>query len=162
MNISKQNVEFIADSFDEYTKSTMIGPTFLKSLFDFSANDKDNINEETIELLEPYLTLKLPDGNDAFTGNIAKKSSAALEGMCIWAAAMSDYHKQSKIVKPKLRLLEIKTASLMEAEANFNAAQRELDDCKALMASLNKKVEDQMAEKNALQEKAQKTKNKMN
>jgi hypothetical protein len=42
--------------------------------------------------------------------------------MCIWAAAMSDYYKQSKIVKPKLRLLEIKAASLAEAEAAFSAA----------------------------------------
>ena len=85
----------------------------MKNLLDFSANEKDNINEETIELLEPYLTLKQPaNGEDVFTGPVAKKSSAALEGMCVWAAAMSDYHKQSKIVKPKLRLLEIKTASL--------------------------------------------------
>lgn len=100
----------------------------MKNLVDFSANDKDNINEETIELLEPYLTLKIPTtGEDAFTGQVAKKSSAALEGMCIWAAAMSDYHKQSKIVKPKLRLLEIKNASLQEAEANLAKAQAELD-----------------------------------
>jgi hypothetical protein len=28
--------------------------------------------------------------------------------MCVWAAAMSDYYKQSKIVKPKLILLEKK------------------------------------------------------
>jgi len=150
MVISKQNVEFLSDSFDEHTKSTMVGANFLKNLLEFSQNDKDNINEETIELLEPYITLKLPSGEDAFTGQVAKKSSAALEGMCVWAAAMSDYHKQSKIVKPKLRLLEIKSASLAEAEAAFQSAQEELDECKALMASLNKKVEDQMAEKNAL------------
>ena len=113
MYIMKQDIPFIADSFEEYAKSTLTNANFLNSLFDFSANDKDNINEETIELLEPYLTLKIPStGEDAFTGNVAKKSSAALEGMCVWAAAMSDYHKQSKIVKPKLRLLEIKTASL--------------------------------------------------
>mmetsp|Transcript_44446 Transcript_44446/g.32535 ORF Transcript_44446/g.32535 Transcript_44446/m.32535 type:complete len:123 (+) Transcript_44446:531-899(+) len=122
MSISKQNVDFIADSFEEYTKSTMVGTNFLKNLLEFSTNDKDNINEETIELLEPYITLKLPNGEDAFTGQIAKKSSAALEGMCIWAAAMSDYHKQSKIVKPKLRELEIKSAKLAEAEAAFQAA----------------------------------------
>jgi len=57
-------------------------------------------------LLEPYLTLTFPDdGKEVFVPAIAKKSSAALEGMCVWAAAMSDYHKQSKIVKPKLNLL---------------------------------------------------------
>ena len=56
----KQDIPFIADSFDEYSKSTMTNNAFLKNLFDFSTNDKDNINEETIELLEPYLTLKVP------------------------------------------------------------------------------------------------------
>ena len=122
---------------------------------------KDNINEETIELLEPYLTLKQPNGDDVFTGQVAKKSSAALEGMCVWAAAMSDYHTQSKIVKPKLRLLEVKTASLQEAEEKLEAAQRELDACNALKEKLRKKFDDQMAEKNALQEKAQRTRKKM-
>ena len=127
----KQDIPFIADSFDEFSKGTLINSNFLKNLVDFSANDKDNINEETIELLEPYLTLKIPStGEDAFTGQVAKKSSAALEGMCVWAAAMSDYHKQSKIVKPKLRLLEIKNASLQEAEANLAGAQAELDQCR--------------------------------
>lgn len=155
VNIGKQDIPFIADSFDEYAKTTMAGGNFLKSLFDFSAFEKDNINEETIELLEPYLTLKFPsNGEDVFTGQVAKKASAALEGMAVWAAAMSDYHKQSKIVKPKLRLLEIKNASLAEAEANLAAAQTELDACKALKERLQKKFDDQMAEKNALLEKA--------
>ncbi len=126
--ILKQEIPFLADSFDEYTKSTLTNQNFLNNLFDFSANDKDNINEETIELLEPYLTLKAPSGDEVFNGTVAKKSSQALEGMCVWAAAMSDYHKQSKIVKPKLRLLEIKTASLNEAEANLAAAEAELKE----------------------------------
>ena len=115
----KHNLDFIADSFEEHTKNTLVGGNFLKSLLDFSLNDKNDINPETIELLEPYICLKLPNGEDAFTGQVAKKSSAALEGMCVWAAAMSDYHKQSKIVTPKLKLLEIKTASLEEAEAEL-------------------------------------------
>jgi len=34
----------------------------LDKLHKYSANDKDNISEETIELLEPYLVLKAPDG----------------------------------------------------------------------------------------------------
>jgi len=105
---------------------TLKSSVFLKDLLDFSNNDKDNINEETIELLEPYINLCTPDGREVFTGPVAKKSSAALEGMCVWAAAMSDYHKQSKIVKPKLRLLEIKMAELKEAEINLAAAENEL------------------------------------
>ena len=159
--ILKQEIPFIADSFDEYTKSTLTNQNFLNNLFDFSANDKDNINEETVELLEPYLTLKAPSGDEVFNGTVAKKSSQALEGMCVWAAAMSDYHKQSKIVKPKLRLLEIKTASLNEAEANLAAAEAELKETQDLKAMLQRKFDDQMAEKNALQERAAKTRKKM-
>ena len=68
MTLMKQTFDFVADSFDEHTKSTLVNANFLKSLFDFSKDDKDNINEETIELLEPYITLKLPNGEDAFTG----------------------------------------------------------------------------------------------
>lgn len=98
-----------------------MGQNFLKSLLEFSEKDKNDINEETIELLEPYLTLKLPSGEDAFTGQVAKKANAALEGMCVWAAAMSDYHVQSKIVTPKLKLLEIKTQMLEDAEAELAA-----------------------------------------
>lgn len=141
--ILKQDIPFVADSFEEYAKSTMTNNMLLANLLDFSNNEKDNINEETIELLEPYLTLKAPsNGEDIFTGAVAKKSSAALEGMCVWAAAMSDYHKQSKIVKPKLRLLEIKTASLMEAEANLAAAEAELKETQDLKAMLQRKFDD--------------------
>ena len=140
--ILKQDIPFLADSFDEYAKSTMINQKFLANLMDFSNYEKDNINEETIELLEPYLTLKAPSGDDVFNGQVAKKSSSALEGMCVWAGAMSDYHKQSKIVKPKLRLLEIKNASLMDAESALAAAQGELDLCRLLKETLQKKFDD--------------------
>ena len=105
----KQMTPFIADSYDDYTSKKFQGP-LLNQLIDFSNNDKDFINDETIELLEPYLTLKTLKGEELFVGPVAKKASNALEGLCIWAGAMSDYHKASKIVKPKLRLLEIRTA----------------------------------------------------
>jgi len=102
----------------------------------FSEFEKDNINEETIELLEPYLTLKSPKGEDLFVGEVAKKASAALAGLCTWAGAMSDYHKASKIVKPKLRLLELRAAQLAEAEEKLNAAQTELGEVNRLKAEL--------------------------
>lgn len=112
--------------------------------------------------MEPYLTMQLPNTQEpAFTPQVARKSNKALEGMCIWAAAMSDYHKQSKIVKPKLKLLEIKNQSLQEAEAALAKAQGELDECRQLKETLQKKFDDQMAEKNALQEKAARTRKKM-
>lgn len=161
MNILKQECPFVGDSFDNCTKLTLSSALFLKDLFDFSNNEKDNINEETIELLEPYLLFTAPDGREIFTGAVAKKSSSALEGMCVWAAAMSDYHKQSKIVKPKLRLLEVKMAQLKEAEENLAGAETELAEVTALKERLRQKFDAQMAEKNALLEKATKTRRKM-
>ena len=133
----------------------------MKDLFEFSEKEKYNINEETVELLQPYIDLKTPKDEDVFVGAVAKKSSAALEGMCVWAAAMSDYYKQSKIVKPKLILLEKKMAELKEAEDNLAAAENELAEVTALKERLRKKFDAQMAEKNALQERAAKTRKKM-
>jgi len=157
----KQEIPFVNDSFDNHCKATLKNNNFLKDLFEFSNNDKDNINEETIEFLEPYITLRTPKDEEVFIGAVAKKASAALEGMCVWAAAMSDYHKQSKIVKPKLKLLQIKMAELQEAESNLAAAEAELKEVTELKERLRKKFDAQMAEKNALLDKANKTRRKM-
>jgi len=158
--MKKLPVSFIADSYDDCTKK-LLQTDLLKELGEFSENDKDNINEETIELLEPYITLKSDSGEDVFTAEVAKKANNALVGLCIWAAAMSDYHKQSKIVKPKLKLLEMKTLSLEEAKSKLAAAQAQLDAVNAQKAALKKKFEEEAAKKQALQDKAMKTKKKM-
>lgn len=167
MNIKKVNTPFIQDSFDNFTKNTLSSSTFLKDLQSFSTFEKDNITEETIELLEPYLQFKvIPNPQDgieieAFTKDVAKVSSAALGGLCEWARAMSDYHKASKIVKPKLRLLEIKQGELSEAEENLASAEAELAEVKALKERLNAKYNDAMGKKTVLEENAAKTKKKM-
>jgi len=161
MLILKKNTPFVADSYDQHTKQTLSSANFLKDLLEFSNMEKDNINEETIELLHPYLSFQTLDGQDIYTPEVAAKSSSALVGMAIWTAAMSDYHKQSKIVKPKLRLLEIKMGELKEAEANLAAAEAELKGVQELQARLRKTFEDAMAEKTRLSESAAKTRKKM-
>jgi len=130
-NMLKQETEFVANSYEAFTKFKLQGP-LLKQLYDFSENEKDNINEETIELLEPYLLLKAPNGAALFEPDVAKKASAALAGLCTWAAAMSDYHKASKIVKPKLSLLEKRKIQLAEAEEKLAQAEANLRDVKDL------------------------------
>jgi len=105
--------------------------------------------------------MECENGDIYFAPDKAKKANAALEGMCIWAAAMSEYHTQSKIVKPKMIELEKKQANLADAEEKLAAAEAEMQEIKALQASLKKKFDDQTAEKNALQEKAAKTRRKM-
>jgi dynein heavy chain len=150
-NIKKQEITFVADSYWEYSKKTLQdGGRFLKDLLQFSQDEKDNISPETIELLEPYLNLHAPDGSAIFDPVVAATASAALKGLCTWAAAMSDYHKQSKIVRPKLRLLEIKSTQLKEAQDDLASAEKELEEVQALQARLKAKYDGQMAEKNAL------------
>lgn len=120
--IDKKDAAFITDSFLEHGSKTMNGP-FLPDLLQFSSYEKDQINEETIELLEPYLNIVDVTGEiKLFDADVAKKTSSALWGLCTWAGAMSDYHKQSKIVKPKLHMLEVKTVELEEAQEKLRGA----------------------------------------
>jgi len=64
-------------------------------------------------------------------------------------------------VKPKLRLLEVRTVQLAEAEEKLSAAESELNEVNKLKADLKAKFDAQMAAKDALMDKAMKTKRKM-
>jgi hypothetical protein len=99
-----------------------------------------------MELIDIYLTLQFPDGvGDAFTAKIAKEASNALEGMAVWTQAMSDYNEASKIVNPKLKLLEIKDANLKDAESNAAAAEDELNEVNAFKAKLKAEFDESQA-----------------
>lgn len=67
--VNKVKIDFIHDSYDEIAKSVLSDIRFLPDLLDFSANEKDNINDETCELLQPYLQL------ENFNPAVAKKAS---------------------------------------------------------------------------------------
>ena len=86
---------------------------FLQNILYFSEYEKDKINDETCELLEPYLTLP------QFQPAIAKKASNAAEGLCIWVGAMVEYHEASKIVKPKMDALAIQNSRLDAAQSEL-------------------------------------------
>lgn len=123
---------------------------------------KNNINEETIELLAPYLELKFRgDDREVFQGEIAKGSSAALKGICDWARAMSDYHKASKIVKPKLKLLNQKESELRVAEQSLENAQLELAAVIKKKAGLDAQYAEKQEVKEKMQAEANKLKRKM-
>lgn len=63
---------------------------FLQSIFAFSQNEKDFINDETVELMAPYLEL------EGFNPAVARNASKAAEGLCTWCRAMTYYHEASK------------------------------------------------------------------
>lgn len=67
---------------------------FIKKLKEY---EKDQINEETIELLMPYVSQE----KDWFNEKAALNASKAACGIFKWAMAIFEYHEKSKIVKPK-------------------------------------------------------------
>jgi hypothetical protein len=72
---------FIADSYNEYNfENLFIRDNLKASLGHFGNNLKNFINDETLELLEPYLNVKFRDDpdNEVFRGDVAKNASSAL------------------------------------------------------------------------------------
>ena len=110
----KETFMFLQNSYTIIKAGMLTDAHFLKSLFYFSQHEKDNMNEETMELLSPYLEL------EQFLPSVARNASKAAEGLCSWVRAMAMYHHASKVVKPKLEKLAI-------ASAKLDAANKELD-----------------------------------
>ena len=90
--ILKQDIPFVADSYETQTASTLASKKFLKDMVHFIENKKDHLTDEQMELLEPYLTLKAPNNELLFTPEVSKKTSAALSGLTSWVRAVKDYH----------------------------------------------------------------------
>jgi len=84
VTINKEKLNFFKDSFDVHSKNMIADMNFVKNLRNFTAVEKDTINDETCELLEPYVNLKQYDPK------LAAKAANAAEGLCIWCSAMRD------------------------------------------------------------------------
>ena len=115
---------------------------FLQTLMDF---DKDNIPDDVIHKIEPYIVR--PD----FTPDAVKKASVACRAMCMWTRAMHTYYFVAKEVEPKKAKLKGAQEELAETNAMLAAAQKKLkavnDKIAALEASL-KAAEDKMEQLN--------------
>merc|ERR1719440_2176979 len=118
---------------------------FLPSLEQFQ---KDAINDETVELLFPYLAA--PD----MTPDDARKVASALAGLCTWARAMALYVGIAKVVKPKMEALKMAEGKLKSANAKLAKAQGELDAVAAELEKMQKQFDKALAHKQALQDDA--------
>merc|ERR1719502_839327 len=92
---------------------------FLKNIFYFKDFEKNNINDETCELLEPYLRYDedpkknwSPWNHRPLEVELAGKASSAASGLCKFVGAMVMYHEAAKIVKPKMDALTVAEAVL--------------------------------------------------
>mgnify|MGYP003332210467 CR=1 FL=1 len=82
--------------------------------------NKDAINDETVELLYPYLAAV------DFTPDDARKVAGALAGLCTWARAMALYVDIAKVVKPQQAQLKIALGKLAAANKKLDQAHAEL------------------------------------
>lgn len=141
----------VAGTYDVAVK--MMGDmNFLTSLLNFA---KEQINDETVELLQPYFNC--PD----FNYDSARKASGNVAGLCNWAAAMCKYHEVAKVVEPKIATLRAAEAELKVATKEKNAAEERMAKVQAKLDEMQAQFDAAMAQKQALEEDAAATQKKM-
>eukprot|EP00462_Mataza_sp_D1_P017376 CAMPEP_0175163132 /NCGR_PEP_ID=MMETSP0087-20121206/25561_1 /TAXON_ID=136419 /ORGANISM="Unknown Unknown, Strain D1" /LENGTH=4572 /DNA_ID=CAMNT_0016451765 /DNA_START=103 /DNA_END=13822 /DNA_ORIENTATION=+ len=155
IKVGKDMLPFVMDSYDSYAKKFMGASTFISDLLNFAVTEKDLINDETMELLDPYL-----DCAD-FNPDSAKRVSGAAEGLCMWVRAMHSYHTASLIVAPKLEQLKIKSGLFEVAQNKLNAAKASSAAAQAEVDELQRQFQETMDEKARLEKKAKETQDKM-
>jgi dynein heavy chain len=159
--VNKVEAKFIDNSYDEFAKKEISDMDFLKNILHFAANEKDSINDETVELLEPYLRCdKNPVKNWSpwdfrpIDGDLAGKASGAASGLAKFVAAMVMYQGAAKIVQPKMAALKVAEARLEKAMRELAAAEEELAKVMEVVAGLDRELDEAQGTMNALKKTA--------
>jgi dynein heavy chain len=125
---------------------------FLSQLQTFA---KDTINEEMVELLAPYLE------QEDYNLETAKKVSSNVAGLLSWTQAMSFFYGVNKEVLPLKANLIIQSARLGGAQAELDAAQKQLDFKEAELAEVQKMYDNAISKKQELLDDAESCRRKM-
>lgn len=126
--------------------------SFLGALMSFP---KEQITDETCELLEPYM--RAPDYNF----ESAKKASGNVAGLCNWCRAMYTYHHIAKDVEPKIAMLREAEAELRAAVKEKDQAESKMADVQASLDKMQAEFDEAMAEKKRLEDDATATQRRM-
>ena len=130
----------------------MSGGGFLNNLVTFS---KDLINEETVELLAPYM--EMPD----YTFENAKKVCGNVAGLCSWTKAMAFFYAINKEVLPLKANLAVQESRLSAANADLEKAQSQLDEKQRELNEVQAMYDEAMRKKESLLEDAETCRRKM-
>eukprot|EP00003_Mantamonas_plastica_P000096 TRINITY_DN1008_c0_g2_i7.p1 TRINITY_DN1008_c0_g2~~TRINITY_DN1008_c0_g2_i7.p1 ORF type:complete len:3819 (+),score=1555.84 TRINITY_DN1008_c0_g2_i7:2346-13802(+) len=135
-------------------KSMLSQSDFLKQLKGFK---KEAINDETIELLQPYLRA------ESWTEKNANKASQAIGGVLyLWIDTMVLYQHVAKKVAPLTTAVEIAQRKLSHAMAKLHLAEEELADKQAHLDKIQAKYDQAVGRQRHFQDKADETRNNMN
>ncbi|XP_010219892.1 PREDICTED: dynein heavy chain 8, axonemal [Tinamus guttatus] len=129
----------------------MSGP-FLQSLQQFP---KDTINEETVELLQPYFNM------EDYTLECSKKVCGNVAGLLSWTQAMAIFYGVNREVLPLKANLAKQEGRLKVANAELAKAQEVLDEKQAELDKVQAKFDAAMKEKMDLLNDAETCRRKM-
>ena len=125
---------------------------FLQMLQNFP---KDTINDETVELLQPYFEM------EDYNLETAKKVCGNVAGLCSWTQAMASFFAVNKEVLPLKANLVIQEGKFQKASAELAVANAQLEEKEKEVAEVRAMYEEAMAKKQALQDDADTCKRKM-
>ncbi|XP_072911453.1 dynein axonemal heavy chain 8-like [Hemitrygon akajei] len=128
------------------------GTGFLQALQQFP---KDTINDETVELLQPYFIM------EDYTFENAKKVCGNVAGLLSWTQAMAAFFAINKEVLPLKDNLAVQENRLQGAMKQLGIAQAQLDEKQAELDKVQAKFDAAMKEKMDLLEDAENCKRKM-
>ncbi|XP_052831159.1 dynein axonemal heavy chain 5-like [Octopus bimaculoides] len=142
---------FLKPSWGE-TLKLMSGAGMLQSLMSFP---KDSINDEMVELLQPYL--KMEDYNL----EVAKKVCGNVAGLLSWTKAMAYFFEINKEVLPLKDNLAVQEAKLQSANADLMKAEDQLSVQVAKLNAVKIDYDRAMVEKQTLVDDYDSCKSKM-
>ena len=126
---------------------------FLQKLLNFP---KEEMNDETVELLQPYFR------SGDFNYDSAKKASGNVAGLCNWAEAMCKYHMVARDVEPKILRLKESKKELNAAKKEQEGAEHEKEKVEAALRGLEEKLESANGDMRRVQRDADTTELKLN
>ncbi|KAI3374766.1 hypothetical protein L3Q82_021323, partial [Scortum barcoo] len=125
---------------------------FMTSLQQFQ---KDKINEETVELLQPYFDM------EDYTMENAKKVCGNVAGLLQWTRAMATFFGINKEVLPLKANLAVQESRLRVANNELSKAEAQLAEKQAEFDKVKAKCDAAMKEKQDLLDDAEMCRNKM-
>lgn len=127
----------------------MANINFLQSLLEFK---RDLINEETVELMEPYIKM------DDYDKETAKRVCGNVAGLLGWTVAMTRFFAVNKEVLPLKDNLKIQEIKLQAAMNDLNKAQAQLDEKERELDAAMQEYNAAMSEKQRLMDDAERNK----